>query len=1392
MIAAPAGRLGDRQPPQDGPGGPEGPGNPAVTGAGAEGRIVRALRLLACCELLMALPFVTSFGDIIADSKFELAVDPSRFLGSALVLWNPQQFGQLQDQAVGYLFPMGPFFELGKLASVDGWVLQRLWIGLVLIAAFAGTIRLAGRLGIGTGWTRIAAGFAYALSPLALSMIGELSAEFLPAAMLPWILIPLVGSGTPRGRAAARSALAVALCGGVNGASTVAVLIPAVIFIVVCRPDRLRMLAWWVPATVLATLSWSVSLVLQARYGVSIVPYTESAQVTTSVTSLSNILRGTETWLSYLDVGGQTWWPLGFKIATEALPTVLTGLLAALGLAGIVRSGRPNRRFLLWSVLAGVVIISTGYVSSLGNPLAGTLSNVINGPASAFRNLWKFDPMIRLPLALGLAHLLATLRAPRLRTAALAAAGAGIAGLAVSAYLGGVATWGSFSQIPSYWVSAAGWLNSHAGNQGVLVVPGASFGQYVWGSPLNDVLAALTNVDFAEQNLSVLGSPGNERLLDAIDQQLTAGSGSAGLTQLIARMGVKYVVVRNDLAGAGQNGTWPARVNQALAASPGMTKVAQFGQFVGNFTPDDATTNFNAPYPPVEIFQVAGALPEAAVQPAAGALRVYGAPESLLTLANEGLLEDRPVLLNGDGAGQPVAGSVVTDSLRRRVRNFGEIGSSYSPTLTGTQPAVTFEATDDYTEPGWDKYQAVAEYTGIKNVTASSSASDIQALPNQWASGLLPFAAVDGNTRTMWESGSWTGPVGQWIQVDFNSPVDPGTISVAFDDNPALGPPVARVQVSTAAGQVDDPVAATSASQRLRVPDGASGWLRITVTGLTSQPSLSIGTQVGIYDISIPGVHAGRTIVAPSVPGADPSAIVLAKDEPQPSGCMLTSLRWVCSPDLTAPTEEQFGFDHSFTEAAPEQATLRGSAILVDSALADKYVRLSPRQARVTASSTYTGDPQDQALSAFDGNPATAWVASVTDAHPTLSIQWGYQRTISRLTIQRPPGASGLLQVLISGSNGQVRGAMLDASGAVRFAPMRTTGLKFIFSQVQAPLQITDVTIPGVPSVHPPSGTFRLKCGLGPLIELNGKVVPTRVSGSFASLLTGRPLRFTACSPVTLAGGDNRVVEPATDAFSVQDVVVNGGLPSATSASAPTAAGVVSWTSTSRTLRVSAATASYLIVSENFNAGWRAVIDGRQLRAVRLDGWKQAWMLPAGTTGLVHLTYQPEQLSRAAVVGGLAAIVLVMLVAVWPWPVPLFRRSRLAMPTSPAPGVRPPRTRRFARMTSSALVLSALVVAGLWLGGYPGAVIVPAATCLFLVSNGDFLVLADGRSALGRLWRPRVLASLLIGASICGAVGVHLQQAGGSGVVVTALLNGVPQIIGLIIVGRLAAALILS
>jgi hypothetical protein len=54
-----------------------------------------------------------------------------------------------------------------------------------------------------------------------------------------------------------------------------------------------------------------------------------------------------------------------------------------------------------------------------------------------------------------------------------------------------------------------------------------------------------------------------------------------------------------------------------------------------------------------------------------------------------------------------------------------------------------------------------------------------------------------------------------------------------------------------------------------------------------------------------------------------------------------------------------------------------------------------------------------------------------------------------------------------------------------------------------------------------------------------------------------------------------------------------------------------------------------------------------------------------------------------------------------------------------------------------------------------------------------------------------VLTFLLLAASACGALGEHLLLAGVSGPLVTGLWNAIPQVICLVIVGRLAAALIL-
>jgi arabinofuranan 3-O-arabinosyltransferase len=1415
---------------------------------------------IVCCLVLAALAFGSHPGQLLADTKIDLVINPAGFLQRALQLWDPSQFGQLQNQAAGYLVPIGPFFLLGKLAAVPAWIIQRLWITAILVAGFTGVVRLCRVLGIGSQASRLVAGLSYALAPIALSLLGYDSAQVLPAAMLPWILTPLVlavqagpdASAGRRARLAAQSAVAVALCSGVNAAATVAVLVPAVIYLLaVPRPaPRWRILAWWIPAVLLATLWWVYPLLLLGRYGVSFLPYTESAQTTTAVTSLFNSLRGTEDWLAQLVSDGQPWLPDGYRISTEALPTILTGLIAGLGLAGLVSRRMPQRRFLLWLLFAGIFVVVTGYISTFGNPLASFIDSVINGPLAPLRNLDKFDPMIRLPIALGLANLLAHPRVARRQAVLTAVALGGVGLLALPVYVSGLSLPGSFAQVPAYWTNAASWLSKHAGNSAVLEEPGARFGQYTWGSPLDDILQPLFVGDWAASQLGVIGSIGNTRLLEAIDQQMSAGTGSAGLTQLLGRMGVKYLVVRNDLLRADLRAAWPARIHDAIAESPGIVKVAQFGS-AGALRPsaNNAVTGVDPPYPPVQIYQVDGAQPAVTVQPTAGTLRVFGAPEALLSLADQGLLAGRPVLLNTDGPRVRTGATVLTDSLRRRVRNFGEIRDDYSPTLRAGQSLTTFEAAADFIEPGWVRFEAVAKYTGITNVWAYTSDSGIESIPSQSGTGYLPFAAIDGNLRTMWESGGKTDPVGQWIRIKFDAAIDPGRIRVAFADSPAIGPPVSRVQIRTQAGTLIQRVRATSAYQVLRVPHGATTWLRIKVLSVRGS-SHARGRQVGIKEISIPGVHPGRTIEAPVVrlPGGnDPTAIVLAKAEPQPTGCMLTDVRWVCAPSLETSTEEQYGFNEAFTVARAGVAALSGTAIMTDSKLIEQYAYAGSGQPVVTASSTLTADPEDQPSSAFDGNPETSWISGASDPHPSLTVHWRGAITVHSIVVVRPAGAAGLARLTITGSGGQTRSAVLGGPAAgsaerVSFAPMTTDSLTLTFALSSMPVQVTDVQIPGVRQLTAdPSAPVSLGCGQGPAIDVYGKTVPTRAAGTVEDLLTGRPLSFTACSRVTVAAGTTAIVEPRADAFSVQAVTVN--LQTARLTSGPVVASdpvpTVSWTQSRRVVRVAAAQQSYLVVNENYNTGWQARLAGRVLQPVRLDGWKQAWILPAGSRGLATLTYGPQVQYEDALWGSGVGLLAVVIVA---FLVPTRRRrgpaAALATPapsgadvaahgagmsaesaspatarsgempaaepaaaatarsgtatessSGPAAGSAAGSVWRFASARSRVALAGSLCltcVLGLWVGGYVGATLLPLLTLVF----GIALALRHSSRVAQRLTEPLVTAGLLVAAAASHAVGVQLTYHPGAGNLVRVLSDMIPQLACLVIVGRLAAALL--
>lgn len=117
--------------------------------------------------LLTAIAFAQRPGQVTFDTKIDLAANPIHFMARALHLWNPEATaGELQNQAYGYLFPMGPFFAVGQLLGVPPWITQRLWTALLLAAAFYGLLRLARVMNIGTEPTRYAAALGYALAPV--------------------------------------------------------------------------------------------------------------------------------------------------------------------------------------------------------------------------------------------------------------------------------------------------------------------------------------------------------------------------------------------------------------------------------------------------------------------------------------------------------------------------------------------------------------------------------------------------------------------------------------------------------------------------------------------------------------------------------------------------------------------------------------------------------------------------------------------------------------------------------------------------------------------------------------------------------------------------------------------------------------------------------------------------------------------------------------------------------------------------------------------------------------------------------------------------------------------------------------------------------------------------
>jgi arabinofuranan 3-O-arabinosyltransferase len=1339
-------------------------------------RVASRWWLLAAFVIAFVLFVAHNPGQMTFDTKLGVDIDPAGFYRRLATLWNPLEFfGGVQDQYIGYAFPMGTFSLLGHLLAVPVWLVERLWMSLLVAVGLWGLVRLAEALRIGNPRTRLLAGTVFALWPTYTILIGSTSAAVLPGMLAPWAVLPLV-TGARQGStrlAAARSGAVVLAMGGVNAVSTLAALVLPALFILTRPPGprRRSLLLWWIPAVLLASSWWLIPLFFQRAYGFDFLPYIEQAANTTQTMSASAALRGSGNWVAYLNFGAP-WLSAGWAVVSGPLVIAASSVAAAVGLYGLARRDLPTGRWLRLAAGFAALIVLAGYSGPLGGPFHDVVRHLLDGTLAPFRNVYKVEPVLAAVLALGIAHGLERVRQPAAaptpagqwslicrgvrplrRWGAAALTAVVLVGLAVPYLTGQVLQPGAFAAVPDYWSQAAAYLTDHSPTEPAMVVPAEAHGSYTWGAPVDEPLEPLAGSPWVQRNLVPFSGAGAANMLDAAEKALESGTRVPGLTTYLARAGVRYLLVRNDLDPTQLGYTPPPVIHRTLEES-GFQRVTGFGPQLtaGLIYPNTPLTTqaLMSSYQAVEIYQPATPPPvpfgPVTTQATAGTMTVNGDPGSLLRLAGQGTLTSQPVVLAGEstgGATDVPGASVVTDGNRRQDNAFGLLqnNKSYTYTATGTNPpddahGAGGDSPRQLLSAGTQANQTVAQLSGAADVTASSYGSWLTDLPE-----FDPVNAFDGDPSTAWTEGSPGSAAGQWLQITFDHQRDlPAVAGIQLLADTPQRPKITSITATTAAGTATTELSAIGTRQTLRLPAGRTNQLRITITGTTGGTPGGLGA--GITEVELPGVQVTR-FLAPAQTGAGTAT--------NPATNPVTfSFHRNTNPPQGLPSGQPEGpLARTFTTGAATDLRVSATAVAVPGSalngLLDGYRPGDPALA-ISASSTWGSLPQFRASNLIDGDYRTGWVAGGAD--PVLHLSWSGDRTISELNLLATTGlASAPTQIELSSLAGTVR-VPVPAGGDVRFAPLTTDRLDISFptladnstfnpvlgTAARLPVGLTELYLPALADLRrpaaDPAGALALSCGSGPTLRLDGQDYQTSVHGTVGDLTDFTPVTVTLCTPdgtLHLDAGKHWLSAPGSSGpLAITDLSMSDAPATSTAGTTDRNVAVLNWGAENRQVRIGAGSSTYLEVHEAYNTGWKARLNGVDLMPVQLDGWQQGFLVPAGSGGTVTLSFPAGTHYRQAL-GGSAVGVLVLGVGAL------------------MPGGRRPRNQADARRTHRTISL----------GGRIGALVV--VTVLFVVIGGVAAVLVPLLAGLGYLrprWLPWLAGGAMLAAGACSAIGL--------------------------------------
>lgn len=1351
--------------------------------------------LLPACLALAAyvIALLQRPGLLAADTKIDLHTDPAMFLGDVASVWSSSGgLGQVQaGQYAGYLFPMGPFFAVGNLLGLSPWLVHRLWLGTLLALAAWGTVRLLDALVDGhRGAAHAVAGVAVLLNPYVVVFSNRTSVTLLGYVALPWLLL-CVHRGLRDSRRwlwpAACALVLAASGGGVNAAVTAWLMLGPLLLVVyelifggVDRRAALRLAGRTALLSVLASLWWIVPVVEHARYGLNFLPFTESPGAIWDTTSMGEGFRLLGYWIGYLGTGyGDRLVPYFDTAGTllfDPLVVLATFAVPALAVAGFAWTRRwAYGPFFGALVLLGLLVMGAGFPE--GAPLRRALTFTYNGVDAVqfMRTTYKAGPLVALGLACllggGAGVLWARLQGRRaIKALAAAALAVALAGAAFPLVRGdAVDRQITFERVPEPWQRAADDLDEELpANTRALVLPGQLFPFYEWGGTQDPILPALSERPVSVRGVVPFSDLHAADLLvatDALVQQRRLFPGQ--LAPLLDLMGVGAVVTGTDDDRERSGSVAPAAAAEMLGAQPGLEAPDRSYGPLRTFAQASTDLSPAQQLPQVRRYDTDSQRGLVRVAPLGPETVVDGSAEGLLALAALGSLPARrPLSYAGDRepgelreAAADGAQILITDSNRRRAFLSSRVNQSNGFVLgPDDRPPKDSAFLNPFPGRGTDA-QTVALLDGARYLDAPYSPNFPQFPEHR------PYAAFDGERSTYWVADRYLDRSRRWIEIGFDRPLDVPHVNLLPQRETATD--VVEVEIGGRRHRV------TRGWNRLPVDLGRVNSLRVRVTGLRGPRDRFRGPG-SIAELRVPGLRVRERLRPPRlveralrgeslaraslayvftrVTGDDPFR---RSRRPDPDRGLVAKGRNQEAALTAEPGDPEELIARSVQPPVARRFAAEGLVTVAPEAPDDLIDRLAgyDGHARFTSSGRFEGLPGRRASSAFDGDPATAWIGQGRAGSPPW-IAWRGPRTIEIDSLLLSPSQERVgvpTAVRVRWGGGTTAPLEVSPAGRVDLpSALRTRRMRIEILAASRPagatgvlretVGISEVRAAGLePVAVPRSGSLRAGCGLVVVRTSQGRL-GMRPAGSVAALDGGRPLAARPCGRRVQLGAGPATVQVERGPFRVDVLRLDSPAPSPAFSADRGGGQVVDTGEAGRGsyegVKVALEGPSWLVLGESFNGGWEASCDGEGLGPPEVvDGYANGWRVP-GRCSDVSFGFAPNATAQASYwISGLACLGMLLVIVAGA----LRRRG---------PEGIPPRARGLRREAAERWPLRRALVAGALLA-------LPAA---FLFSLRAGAVIGPVVALL--LWRGAGARSLALGAGVLlGVVAPAVQLA---------------------------------